>query len=290
VASLAEQAQADSGRLPVTPHDNCACVPILSRLAAARRRLAPPESLNAERGAAFAAGLAAPTAELPVADPTANRLECYFDAHTTGPGIWKWRHYFEIYHRHFARFVGTDVHVVEIGIFSGGSLGMWRDWFGDRAHIYGIDIDPACAAYEAPGISVFIGDQGDAGFWRDFVNSVRFVDVVIDDGSHAPEDQIATLEALLPHMRPGGVYLCEDVSGRRNRFQAYVCGLARELNGLAKANDTYDREATPLQRLVHSVHLYPLVTVIELRGTRLERMAAPRHGTEWQPGYEAAVR
>jgi hypothetical protein len=96
-------------------------VPIRSRLAAVRRRVAPPESVYADRGAAFAAGLAAPPADLPAADPAANPLERYFDTHTSGPGIWKWRHYFEIYHRHFARFVSTDVHVVEIGIFSGGS-------------------------------------------------------------------------------------------------------------------------------------------------------------------------
>ena len=244
--------------------------------------------MYADRGAAFAARLAVPTAELPAGDPGANPLERYFDSHTSGPGIWKWRHYFEIYHRHFDRFVGTDVHVVEIGIFSGGSLAMWREWFGDRAHIYGIDIEPACAGYEAPGISVFVGDQGDPAFWREVMAQLDFIDIVIDDGSHEPDDQIATLEALVPHMRPGGIYLCEDVSGRRNGFQAYVCGLARELNGLAKGDDTYDREATPLQRLVHSVHLYPLVTVIELRGTQLERLVAPRHGTEWQPFYEPA--
>src|SRR5580704_8369217 len=35
-----------------------------------------------------------------------NPLLQYFDSHQSGKGIWKWRHYFEIYHRHFAKFVG----------------------------------------------------------------------------------------------------------------------------------------------------------------------------------------
>src|SRR4051812_44526614 len=53
-----------------------------------------------------------------------NPLRAFFDARREGPGIWKWTHYFDIYHRHFARFVGREVHVLEIGIYSGGSLEM----------------------------------------------------------------------------------------------------------------------------------------------------------------------
>jgi hypothetical protein len=38
-----------------------------------------------------------------------NPLRQYFDNNTEGPGIWKWTHYFDIYHRHFERFIGRDV-------------------------------------------------------------------------------------------------------------------------------------------------------------------------------------
>src|SRR4051812_44510245 len=47
-----------------------------------------------------------------------NPLRQYFDAHQTGRGIWKWTHYFDVYHRHFSRFRGREVRMVEIGIFS----------------------------------------------------------------------------------------------------------------------------------------------------------------------------
>lgn len=53
-----------------------------------------------------------------------NPLWEYFQAHKEGRGIFKWEHYFEIYHRHFARFVGRKVNVLEIGVYSGGSLEM----------------------------------------------------------------------------------------------------------------------------------------------------------------------
>src|SRR5215475_13984002 len=72
-----------------------------------------------------------------------NQLRTFFDNRKVGSGIWKWLHYFEIYERHFSRFRGQEVHIAEIGIYSGGSLEMWRDYFSPKAHIYGVDIEPA---------------------------------------------------------------------------------------------------------------------------------------------------
>src|SRR4030081_2778881 len=54
-----------------------------------------------------------------VSDQT-NPLRDFFNRHRQGRGIWKWDHYFDIYHRHFSRFRGREVHVLEIGIYSGG--------------------------------------------------------------------------------------------------------------------------------------------------------------------------
>jgi hypothetical protein len=53
-----------------------------------------------------------------------NRLTEFFDNRKSGQGIWKWRHYFDVYDRHFSKFRGQEVNIVEIGVFSGGSLEM----------------------------------------------------------------------------------------------------------------------------------------------------------------------
>jgi len=47
-----------------------------------------------------------------------NPFEEYFDSVTEGAGLWKWRHYFDIYHRHLNRFVGQNPVVVEVGVYS----------------------------------------------------------------------------------------------------------------------------------------------------------------------------
>jgi SAM-dependent methyltransferase len=223
----------------------------------------------------------------PTAEP--NPIHEYFKAHKSGPGIWKWDHYFEIYHRHFERFRGREVHVLEIGVYSGGSLAMWTDYFGPRCKVYGVDIAEACRAYDSESVKVFIGDQQDRAFWKSFREKVPVLDIVIDDGGHLPEQQLVTLEETLPHLRGGGVYLCEDICGTGNRFASYVSGLIAQLNAHDATFDLEDNErrnvatATPFQAAVHSVHCYPFVTVIEKRPEPVAEFVAPKRGTEWEP-------
>ena len=222
--------------------------------------------------------------------PQSNALRDFFVNHKEGPGIWKWEHYFDVYDRHFHRFRGQQINILEIGIYSGGSLDMWRHYFGPKAHIYGVDIEPACRIYESDAVTVFIGDQGDRQFWDMFRRNVPYLDIVVDDGSHHPDDQIVSAEELLPFLRPGGVYLCEDVHGAFNRFASYVHGLDHGLNDDSSKRDLLDGEergllceCTPLQSALHSIHLYPFITVIEKNQSKVAQLRAPKHGTQWQP-------
>jgi hypothetical protein len=213
-----------------------------------------------------------------------NPLGAYFDSIAEGRGVWKWMHYFDIYHRHLQKFVGKEVHVVEVGVYSGGSLGMWKTYFGHGCTIYGIDVKEACLAYQEERVRIFIGDQADRRFWGRFKTQVPDVDILIDDGGHLPEQQIATLEEMLPHIRAGGVYLCEDIHGVHNRFAAYVRGLADALNANAqRPGIELAVTPSPFQQSISSVHLYPFLAVIEKAYGRVERFVAPKHGTEWQP-------
>jgi len=120
-----------------------------------------------------------------------NPLLAYFEAHEKGHGIWKWEHYFGAYHRHLAKFQGESVNLLEVGIYSGGSLDMWLSYFGEKSRIYGVDIEETCKSYERDNIKVFIGDQEDRFFWRKLKDSsLPKIHVLIDDGGHKPEQQI----------------------------------------------------------------------------------------------------
>jgi 23S rRNA U2552 (ribose-2'-O)-methylase RlmE/FtsJ len=223
------------------------------------------------------------------ADTAPNHLREYFKAHRTGQGIWKWNHYFDIYDRHFRRFRGRDVVIVEIGIYSGGSLQMWKEYFGTGCRVVGVDIEPACKVYESDSVRIFIGDQADREFWRRFKQEVGTVDIVIDDGGHTPRQQIVTLEELLPHLNPGGVYLCEDIHGEFNRFNSYLYGMEQHLNATdLQVNPNLQERyltspITVFQNAIESIHHYPFAAVIERRKSPLDEFISPRMGTQWQP-------
>jgi hypothetical protein len=249
---------------------------------AARRITRGQDALDAER---FARALPVP-AESASAEPVPNPLRAYFDAHLQGPGIWKWLHYFELYHRHLAKFIGTDAHLVEVGVFSGGSLPMWRQYLGPRGRVTGIDIAPECKSYEDESTRIYIGDQADRRFWTQFRAENPRVDVLIDDGGHAPDQQRITLEEMLPYLSAGGVYICEDIHGRANHFAAYTHALADQLNDAAtvrQSGDTKIVQTSPLQAAVASITFYPYVTVIERNARTCTEFTSVRHGTEWQP-------
>ena len=217
-------------------------------------------------------------------------LRQYADDHKEGPGLWKFDHYFEIYDRHFRRFREKDVHVLEIGVYSGGSLDMWRSYFGPKAKIYGVDLEPACRMYEGNNVKIFIGNQHDRDFWKSFREQVPNLDVVIDDASHQTEDQIVSFEELFPHLCSGGVYLCEDVTWAYNRFASYAHGITHKLNDFRRVKQSFDdperrivAECTPFQSAVSSVHFYPYVVVFERTKSAVKEFVAPKRGTQWQP-------
>jgi hypothetical protein len=219
-----------------------------------------------------------------------NPLQIYFDNHSEGHGIWKWTHYFDIYHRHFSKFIGKEVHIIEVGIYSGGSLPMWQKYFGDRCTVHGIDIVKDCLKYqdENKNVKIYIGDQESREFWREFKSKVPKIDILVDDGGHLSGQQIVTLEEMLPHISPGGVFLCEDLCGNNNKFVSYVNGLQHELNNIIHFPDKDQSSKNKLfQQQISSIHQYPFVCVIEKREKPLEKLSAPKHGTIWGPFFKA---
>jgi cephalosporin hydroxylase len=137
-------------------------------------------------------------------------LEQYFRKNK-GRLIHKYHHYFDIYERHFQKYRNKKVVILEIGIFQGGSLQMWKEYFGKNAEIYGIDINPQCKAFEEKNINIFIGSQSDRKFLREVKRKIPKVDILIDDGGHFMKQQIITFEEMYDHVKEDGIYLCEDL-------------------------------------------------------------------------------
>lgn len=200
-----------------------------------------------------------------------NDLETYFHANK-GRLIHKWMHFFDIYDRHFKRYRGKEVVILEIGIFHGGSLQMWRSYFGDKARIFGVDINPRCKELEEDRVKIFIGSQADRTFLRDLKRQLPPIDILIDDGGHTMRQQIITFEELYDAVKPDGVYLCEDLhtsywlqygGGHRRpgTFIERTKGLVDRLN--AWHSEERSLRVDDFTRSADSIHFYDSVVVIE---------------------------
>ena len=122
----------------------------------------------------------------------------------------KWLQYFPVYERYLSAYRNTSFKMMEIGVFKGGSLDMWRDYFGPNAVLYGIDIDPACASLVSQPNEVRIGSQDDPVFLSRVVGEMGGVDIVLDDGSHIAHHQRTSFDVLFPMLSDGGLYIIED--------------------------------------------------------------------------------
>lgn len=214
-----------------------------------------------------------------------NPLIQWFVEHR-GRRLTKWLHYLDIYHRHFERFRGSSPVVLEIGVFDGGSLDMWRDYFGPGCRLYGVDVNERCKAFLAGDTTILIGDQGDREFLRRLRRELPRIDILIDDGGHRMHQQIATFEELYAHVAEDGVYLCEDMhtsywdefgGSYRNpgSFVEYSKRLIDQLNAW-HAKGPPEFAADDFTRSAYSMHYYDSVLVIEKRPMREPRTIATR--------------
>ena len=100
--------------------------------------------------------------------------------------------------------------VLEIGINDGSSLKMWYDYF-PNATIYGLDIDDK-SQYDNERVGCGILDQSNEEHLRQFSETINLqFDFIIDDGSHHMRDQQITFAYLFKLLRPGGIYVIEDL-------------------------------------------------------------------------------
>ena len=234
-------------------------------------RLRPSGAIHAKDFVASAQEKAALAAQTP-----GEMARLFFD--TRGHMIHKWLHYLPIYERYFASFRGTPVRMLEIGVSGGGSLDLWRRYFGFDAVIYGVDIDPACAAVASPPNQVRIGSQADPRFLLGVVGEMGALDIVLDDGSHVSSHQRVSFETLFPRLVEGGLYVIEDL--QTAYWADYDGGYRRPGTAIELVKRMVDDmhawyhrrpTATPAKDEIGAIHVHDGIVVIEKR-----RRAPPR--------------
>ena len=138
----------------------------------------------------------------------------------------KWTdHYYvqDLYEPLFEQFQNKKVNVLEIGVWNGESMKLWHDYFVNANNIVGIDIFVRSSFKE---VSDWLKDYDvklhkfnshkDLDKLKEFSETYQDgFDIIIDDGSHWYENQINTYKNFKNLMKPGGVYIIEDISFER---------------------------------------------------------------------------
>jgi hypothetical protein len=189
-----------------------------------------------------------------------------------GRSISKWTHYLPVYERYFSPFrERAALKFLEIGVLEGGSLELWRKYFGPEATIFGIDVNPACATRVSAPNQVRIGSQDDANFLTSVVGEMGGLDIVLDDGSHIGRHQRASFETLFPLLSYGGLYVIEDLhtsywqgpheGGYRKRGTGieYLKQIIDDMHGWYHERAT----TTGAKESVGAMHIYDSIAIIE---------------------------
>lgn len=129
--------------------------------------------------------------------------------------------YHRFYPFHLERFRLSEGNMLEIGINTGSSLRLWKNYF-PKAFIHGADIG---FSGEGERYKVHQIDQSDRSALRILCDNVEKAFFVIDDGSHIPGHQIDTFDIIFENvLEPGGIYIIEDIEvsyWRRGELYGY---------------------------------------------------------------------
>jgi cephalosporin hydroxylase len=219
-------------------------------------------------------------------------LRDYFENHEHRM-IHKWMHYFEIYERHFSQFRNQPISLLEFGVLHGGSLQMWKYYFGAQAKIYGADINPRCAELAEDQITILLADQESRESLRNICNTLPPFDIIIDDGGHTMLQQTTTFEEMWGQLKVGGVYLVEDMltsywpsfgGGYKNpvNFVEYTKNLIDQLHAWHAVPNS-GLAVNEFTRTAFSLHYYDSVLVIEKRA-----MQQPQVRMKGKPSFPLA--
>jgi SAM-dependent methyltransferase len=167
------------------------------------------------------------------------------------------------YEERFLPYKDNEITLLEIGTNRGWSIRLWYYYFKNASMIYAMDTfsyadfvnflerGEADPTHRAMGYSDISPPQnikyviGDA-YTRESCNLIPDCDIIIDDGPHSLDSQLKGLELYLSKVKPGGLFVIEDIQSIENQKQIHDKALSLfpnfkyELLDFRESRDRYD--------------------------------------------------
>lgn len=205
-----------------------------------------------------------------------------------GSDKWADHWYTPHYGRHFEPYRNRRVKLLEIGIGGydapsqgGESLRMWKYYFR-RGLVSGLDIYDK-SSLDEPRLRTFMGSQADPEFLIALADRIGPLDIVIDDGSHLSADVILSFRTLFPLLRPGGLYVIEDLQTSYwpgwNGGSTALDDPGTSLGFLKTLVDSlhhqeHSGQRSTIDRMVGGLHMYHNIAFIEKKVNAEQASAA----------------
>ncbi len=146
-----------------------------------------------------------------------------------------YRHaYTPIYDLMFSPLKNKPINMAEIGIHKGAGLKLFRDYFG-AATLYGFDFNEDalrhCSALQLTHTCIRKLDVSSAdAIHRAFEATTVSFDIIIDDSTHQPQDQVNVIRACVHFLKPGGILIIEDIFNDARAPEADFEAVLKELS------------------------------------------------------------
>jgi len=189
----------------------------------------------------------------------------------------KWSNYFEIYENILKKFINKKITLVEIGVGNGGSLFMWKKFLGKKAKIIGIELNPEAKKLEKHGFKIFIGDQSDPEFWKNFYKKNGKIDILIDDGGHTNLQQITSFMESVNHVNDNGVIIVEDThtsymnyKGFKNPSKySFINFSSHIIENIHRRNPMLKKKMNSISDKIYSIEYYDSIVSINIRKRKM---------------------
>jgi hypothetical protein len=122
----------------------------------------------------------------------------------------KGHNYTAIYPKYFSSLRKKPINFLEIGLYKGNSAKLWEHYF-PRAELHFVDQTSKHLQYYSKRSKYHFMNQTDKPKMRRLGHLYGPFDIIIDDAAHTSEDIITTFELMLPFVKPGGMYIIEDL-------------------------------------------------------------------------------
>jgi hypothetical protein len=146
------------------------------------------------------------------------------------------------YPKYFESIRHNQIDLLEIGVYAGGSLRMWNEYFDHPdTRILGLDIN-SHIDFQTDRVITRFADQSNREQLARAIGDKKF-DIILDDGGHFMEQQLISWGFLFKYLKPNGFYVVEDIcTSHPLLYEMYNKGYSKENNTLNEFKNLRDNK------------------------------------------------